>query len=300
MRKLTFKHALVVLSLLILLATPLLVLAQDATEEAPSDTAGETAGEHGESTADEHGETATSEAEGVNPLEPLGINAGYLVAQIINFLIVFGGLTAILWRPAMNFLDTRSAEIQKGLEDAAAAAKARQNAEQEAEKVLAEARAEAAKVIAEARNRGDDVAKTIQTEARSRAEEIAAQARVDAEAARNAELAGLRDQVVNISVAMAQRIIGETLDAKKQSSLVSDFFSKIPADAKSLSGKLEVVSAMPLNDAEQSKVKSELGASDVAFVVDPAILGGLIIRSQEKVVDGSVRSSLSSLAGRLN
>jgi F-type H+-transporting ATPase subunit b len=293
MRKLTLKSALLMLMLVLLLATPLLTLAQDATEEPHSeDTTAEAGGDHSEGT--------TSEEAAPSPLEPLGINAGFLIAQIVNFSIVLGGLTLLLWRPAMTFLDKRAAEIQKGLEDAAAAAKARQNAEQEAEKVLAEARAEASKLIAEARNRGEDVAKAIQTEARSKAEEVGAQARVDAQAARDAELAGLRDQVVNISVAMAQRIIGESLDAKKQQSLVTDFFSKVPADAKSLAGKVEVVSAMPLNPDEQNKVKSELGASDVAFSVDPAILGGLIIRSQDKVVDGSVRSNLNNLAARLN
>ncbi len=294
MRKLTLKRALLLLSLLLLLATPLLTLAQEATQEAP-------AGEGTTAEADgDHSEGTTSEEGAPSPLEPLGINAGFLVAQIINFSLIFGGLTLMLWRPAMTFLDKRAAEIQKGLEDAAAAAKARQNAEQEAEKVLVEARAEASKLIAEARNRGDDVAKAIQTEARSKAEASAAQSRIDAQAARDAELAGLRDQVVNISVAMAQRIIGESLDAKKQQALVTDFFSKVPADAKSLAGKIEVVSAMPLNDAEQSKVKSELGAADVAFMVDPAILGGLIIRSQDKVVDGSVRSNLNNLASSLN
>lgn len=299
MRKITLKRVFLLLALLLLLATPLLTMAQDATEVPP---AGEEthAEETGGETADDHGDTAGGEEPAASPLEPLGINAGYLVAQIINFFIIFGGLTLLLWRPAMNFLDKRAAEIQKGLEDAAAAAKARQNAEQEAEKILAEARAEAAKVVAEARNRGEDVAKSIQTEARARAEEIATQARADAEAARNAELAGLRDQVVNISVAMAQRIIGETLDAKKQQSLVTDFFARVPADAKSLSGKVEVISAMPLTEDEQNKVKGELGASDVAFTVDPTILGGLIIRSQDKVVDGSVRTNLNNLAARLN
>lgn len=299
MQKLTLKRALLLLALLLLLATPLLTLAQDATQEVP---AGEE--DHSEDTTAEaggdHSEDAAGEEAAPSPLEPLGINAGYLVAQIINFTLIFGGLTLMLWRPAMTFLDKRAAEIQKGLEDAAAAAKARQNAEQEAEKVLVEARAEASKLIAEARNRGDDVAKAIQTEARSKAEETAAQARVDAQAARDAELAGLRDQVVNISVAMAQRIIGESLDAKKQQALVTDFFAKVPANAKSLTGKIEVVSAMPLNDAEQSSVKSELGATDVVFSVDPAILGGLIIRSQDKVVDGSVRSNLNNLAASLN
>jgi F0F1-type ATP synthase delta subunit len=37
----------------------------------------------------------------------------------------------------------------------------------------------------------------------------------------------------------------------------------------------------------------------VSFTVDPNILGGLVLRSEGQVVDGSVRSNLNELAGRL-
>lgn len=294
MGKLTFKRVLVVL-LLLLLALPVAVQAQDATAEptAAEETSEEPAAE------ETHEEGASGEAQ-VSPLEPLGINAGYLTAQIINFLIVLTILTLLLWRPATKMLDARAAEIQKGLEDAAAAAKARMNAEQDADKVLKEAQAEAAKIVAEARSRGEELGKTIQAEARTAASAEAERIRADAATARNAELAGLRDQVLNISVALAGRIINENLDAKKQQALVSDFFSKVPAAAKSLSGKVEVVSAMPLSDAEQQKAKSEIGAADIAFSVDPSILGGLIVKSADKVIDGSVKNNLNDLAGRLN
>jgi F-type H+-transporting ATPase subunit b len=245
-------------------------------------------------------EEHAAEAAAESPLTPLGINAGLLFTHTFNFILIAVILAVVMWRPMVNFLDARSARIQKGLEDAAAAARARQNAEAEAEKILAAARAEAAKVLEEARGRGDEVAASIQTAANAEAEQIKTTARDEAVAARNAELAGLRDQVLNISSAMAGRILGEQIDAKKQQSLVSDFFSNLPADAKGLSGSVEVVSAMPLSEAEQNRVSSEIGADEITFTVDPAILGGLIVRAPGRVIDGSVRSNLTSLSGRLN
>lgn len=290
-KSLGLRRLLILFTLLALLLMPLTVMAQEGDDHG-EDTAAETTDEHGDEAAAE-GEEATS------PLEPLGINAGYMAAQIINFLIIFGALTALLWRPAVNMLDQRSAKIAKGLEDAAAAAKARQNAEAEAEKIMAEARTKVAKEIEDARGRADEVAKNIEAQARSEAERIRQEAENEAAAARDTELAGLRDQVVSISVAMAERLVGEGMDDKKQKSIINDFFSKTPEGAKSLTGKVQVVSAMPLTDAEKKKAEKEIGGDELEFVVEPAILGGLILRSGDRVIDGSVRGQLRGLSESL-
>jgi F-type H+-transporting ATPase subunit b len=237
--------------------------------------------------------------EAVNPLVPLGINAGFLVAQIFNFLLLFGLLTIVLWRPLMNMLDSRAAKIQKGLEDAAAAANARRDAEAEAERIRTAARADVARMIEEARQRGEDLAKQIENEAQAEAEKIRAEARARANEERDRQLADLRGQVAAIAIAVSHRLIGESLDEKRQQALINDFFSKVPAEAKSLSGPVEVISAMPLDEAEQARVKQEIGVDQVTFSVDPSILGGLVIRTTDRVVDGSVRSGLTELAGLL-
>lgn len=284
-----FKRVLVLVALLSLLLAlvPAASLAQEeATEE--------------EQTTEEVAEEAehAGEEEG-GLLTPLGINAGLLVAQVVNFLLIAGLLSFFIWRPAVNMLDARSAKIQKGLEDAAAAAKARQNAETEAEKVLAEARAERQKLLEEARAQADELKKQLESEARQDADRIRNDAQQEAQAARDAELAGLREQVLNISAALAGRVLDENIDAAKNSQLVSDFFSKVPDSAKNLSGEVEVISAMPLSDDEKSRVESEISADSYTYTVDPAILGGLVVRSQDRVIDGSVSGNLSELTGRL-
>lgn len=242
-----------------------------------------------------------AQEEGGSPLEALGINGGFLIAQLVNFGLVFAGLTAILWRPLTNALDARALRIQKGLEDAAAAATARRNAEAEAEKVLAQARSEANKVVEASRERGDEVGKQVEAEARAEADKIRSDARAAAQVERDAELANLRGQVVSISTAIAQRLIKESLvDGARQKAIINEFFTKVPAEAKGMAGDVEVISAMPLDSGEQANVKRELGIDNVTFVVNPEILGGLIVRSGDRVVDGSVRSGLTDLTARLN
>ncbi len=243
---------------------------------------------------------ALAAEEDAGPLAALGINLGLLISQLVNFAVIAFILTRILWNPLTNHLEARSAKIQKGLEDAAAAANARRNAEAEAEKILAQARMEASQMAEQGRSRGEEVSRSVETEARAAAERIRAEARTAAAAERDVELAGLRGQVANIGVAIAQRLIGESLaDKSKQQALIADFFTKVPADARNLSGDLEVVSAMPLDEGEQNNVRSQLNAANVTFSVDPGILGGLVIRSGDRVIDGSIRRSLGEVSQRL-
>lgn len=291
MQKLTLlKRLLLLLMVFSLVFAAFPALAQD---EGEGDVEGDTAAEVVE------GEEEAAAEEAVSPLEPLGINPGLLFVQVFNFVLVAIILSAVLWNPARNMLDARAATIAKGLEDASVAASARQNAEQEAEKIRTDARAEVAKTLDESRARGDELAKNIEQEARAEAEKILEEARAEAATARDEELSGLRDQVLNISVAMTRRLIGEALTEKKQKELVSDFFSKIPDDAKSMSGKVQIISAMPLTDSEKKNAEKTLGADEVEYSVDPSILGGLIVRGEDRVVDGSVRSNLNELASNL-
>ncbi|MCX6066315.1 MAG: F0F1 ATP synthase subunit delta, partial [Chloroflexi bacterium] len=74
-------------------------------------------------------------------------------------------------------------------------------------------------------------------------------------------------------------------------------------DAKLSGTSAEVTSALPLTKDEQDTVKSDVlaktGAQAAAFRVDPAILGGLVIKVGDKVLDGSVSGKLEGLRTNL-
>lgn len=117
-------------------------------------------------------------------LDNLGINPGLMLIWIIAFIVLYTVMTRFIYDPLVNMLNERRNRIAKGLEDAAAAARARENAEAEAEKILAQARAEAQKVIDEARGRGEDVAAAVEQEARQAAAKIQTDAQTEAAATR--------------------------------------------------------------------------------------------------------------------
>ncbi|WP_026369653.1 ATP synthase F1 subunit delta [Kallotenue papyrolyticum] len=65
-----------------------------------------------------------------------------------------------------------------------------------------------------------------------------------------------------------------------------------------------VTSAVPLSEEQQQAIVQQLRAKygpalEVEFKVDPSILGGLIVRVGDKVLDESVRSRLVELQQRM-
>lgn len=229
-------------------------------------------------------------------MEALGINIGYLFMQILGITILILLMKGLAYDPILRVLEERKAKIAKGLEDARQAAIARDNADAEAKKILDEARAEAAKMRQEAAVQAEETADGIVAQANEDAKSIVETAQHDAEEERNRILADARNQIASIAIAAANKLVGEALDESRQRKLVADFFSKVPADLTEVSGeKAEVTSALPLTDKEKEDVKKALSTEDVVFKVNPSILGGLIIRVGDRVVDNSIASQMNAM-----
>src|SRR5262249_40487698 len=136
-------------------------------------------------------------------------------------------------------------------------------------------------------------------------------AQEDAAQERNRVLSDLRGQVAALAIAAANKVIGQALDDQRQHVLIQEFFSGVRGgkftvlEGENVSGgSVEVTSALPLNDGEQSAVRQDVvarlgGSPSVVFRVDPNILGGIIVRVGDKVVDASVAGRLEGLRASL-
>lgn len=150
-----------------------------------------------------------------------------LVAGIIAFAIVF----FFVWKwavPAINrMLEQRQAAISGQIEDA-------EKAKAEAESLLAdyrgrlaEARAEGNKIIDEARQSADQMRADIIAKAETDAEQIRARAREEAAGEMSRALADARSQVGDISVDLAGKIVGESLDQQAHQALIDRYLADL-------------------------------------------------------------------------
>jgi len=155
----------------------------------------------------------------------------YLNATLIVQMIVFGALwwftARYVWPPITKALDERSRRIAEGL---AAADKAKADlaaAERRAESEIKAARESAAEVRATAERQ----ASQILDEARAEAANIVAAARKAAE--QEAELASqrakqqLREQVAQLAVVGAERILMREIDAARHADLVANLKNEL-------------------------------------------------------------------------
>ncbi|MCJ7624449.1 MAG: F0F1 ATP synthase subunit B [Anaerolineaceae bacterium] len=242
-------------------------------------------------------------------MEGLGINLGYLIVQILNFAILFVVIYAWAVKPIVGMLKSRRETIARGLEDARVAEEARANAELDAEKIITEAQKKATEIVREATERAEIAGKEVQTAAEAVLVKDREVAKAELEQERDRTLSELRGQVALLAIAAAQKLSGESLlaDESRQHELLEEFFSGVKSgkvvvlEGAELAGtSAEVTSALPLTADEQEIVKRDIlasvgGGATISFRVDPSILGGLVVRVGDRVVDGSVAAQLQEL-----
>ncbi|MBN1305695.1 MAG: F0F1 ATP synthase subunit B [Anaerolineales bacterium] len=243
-------------------------------------------------------------------MDALGINLGFLLVQIVNLIIVYVVVRKWIVIPITGMLEKRRETIAQGLEDARIAGEARANAEEEAARIIAEAESQALQILNQGRERADKAMVQIRAEAEQDIYAERQNVLADLQREHDQVLSGLRGEVAALAISAAQKLVGDALDEKRQHALLDEFFSGIKAgqvvvlSEGDLQGDTaEVTSALPLTDAEQKKVEqgvlAKSGAKEVSFRVDPSILGGLVIKVGDKVLDGSVAGKLGALKQNL-
>jgi len=153
-------------------------------------------------------------------LAGLGINLPTLLAQIINFAILFGLLYLVAYKPIMRVLDARSRKIKESMEQTELIKEQAAHAEQEAEKRIEAASKEGQEVIARAIRTGEEVRQQTQQEARQEAESLIARARTEIQQERDDAIDELRKEFADLTILAAEKVIERSLDKDAHRQLI--------------------------------------------------------------------------------
>ena len=153
-------------------------------------------------------------------LASLGINLPTLLAQVINFAILFGLLYLVAYKPIMRMLDERSRKIKESMEQTEYIKEQAAHAEEEAEKRIEAASRDGQELVTRAARTGEEMRQQAQQEARQDAEVIIARARTAIQRERDEAIGELRKEFADLTILAAEKVIDRSLDKEAHRQII--------------------------------------------------------------------------------
>lgn len=154
-------------------------------------------------------------------MQEFAINFKILIAQVINFGIIFFLLAKFAYKPIMGILEERKNKITQGLEDAEKAADSLKSAEKKAQEIAEKAYSEAKIITNDAKSKAEKEAGEIVAKADKQAGQILNFANNEAAKAKNKALAEVRQHMASLIVLSLEKIIGNELDNNQKEKLTA-------------------------------------------------------------------------------
>jgi F-type H+-transporting ATPase subunit b len=167
---------------------------------------------------------AAEEVKAKNPILPEGKE---ILWASIAFIIVLSLLAWKAWPAIKAGLKARQDRIASDLEKAESARVEAETSLDDYRRQLAEARNEAAGIIEAARQDADRVRQERIAAVESDIAEMRARAQEDIQLATQRAMADLRQEMAELSIQLAERVVEANLDRDRQAALVESFISQV-------------------------------------------------------------------------
>ena len=162
-----------------------------------------------------------------NPL--VQVDPGLYIWTIVTFLVLLVLLWRFAWGPILKALDERQEMIRKSLDDADQAKQELERLHEKSAQIIAEARGEAQSIVAKSRAAAETVREDVKQKAKEEAEALVrgAQRQIQLETAR--AIQQIRHEVVDLSLAVASKLIRKNLTQEDNDALIQDSLRQIDA-----------------------------------------------------------------------
>ena len=151
------------------------------------------------------------------------------VPALIAFLVILAVMKKLVWPPVLEMMEKRQEKIQDDL-DAAERAKleAAEGAKSYEAKIL-DAHHEADAIVAKAKKEAEEVRSAVLAKAQREAADIIAKAHGAVDSERHKAMIELSSSVVDLSVEIASKIIGNNLSVEEQRKLAEKYLAEVGA-----------------------------------------------------------------------
>lgn len=159
--------------------------------------------------------------------QPVFAGAEISIINTLWYLIVFSILLLAVkhyaWGPVKDMMEKRRQKVIDDLDQAASDRKKAETLANEREAALKNSRQEATQILSDAKSNAQKTGKQIVSEANDEASAIREKAKADAVQAKTDALNEARDEVADLSVTIAEKVIAKNLSAADQKDLVDQF-----------------------------------------------------------------------------
>ena len=149
------------------------------------------------------------------------------IPALIAFLIIWVVLAKLVWPQVLAMMEKRQAKIQADLDDAERSkAEAAEEARNYEAKIL-DAHHEADAIVAKAKKEAEEVRSAVLAKAQREAADIIAKAHGAVDSERHKAMIELSSSVVDLSVEIASKIIGNDLSVEEQRKLAEKYLAEV-------------------------------------------------------------------------
>lgn len=149
------------------------------------------------------------------------INFLQILFQAINFGVVFGAITVLLYKPVMKMLDERAKKISEGQLAAEKSIKEKDEIEVMKKKAKTSSDKEAAKAFEKAEVEAKELKAKLSREAKDEIKEWKDKEMKKWEQEKTAMKKDMEKSTVEMAIAIASKVIGKQVDKKDHATLVS-------------------------------------------------------------------------------
>jgi F-type H+-transporting ATPase subunit b len=158
-------------------------------------------------------------------MQAFGLDPIKIIWHLVNFAILLFVLAKFVFPRVVTMLDERERRIRESMARAEETERARADLEMERMRILDEARREAAAINERVRQTVGQYEEQLRRDAEAAATQIRARAEADAEATRLQAVSEVRQQVADLAIQAAERVIRESMDGARQRTLVEQFLA---------------------------------------------------------------------------
>jgi len=161
-------------------------------------------------------------------MNPLVVpDPGLYIWTIVTFLLLVALLGKFAWRPLLDALDRRQEAIRKSLDEARQAKQELERLHVESQRILAEARAQADVILSETRSDANRFREELKQKAQAEAQGIVRNAEKQIEQGTARALQQIRAEAVEISVAIASKLLQRNVTREDNERLIEETFRQI-------------------------------------------------------------------------